>query len=280
MNKPLNILLACASFRGYTGSEIYFYELATALRSAGHGVWIWSDNTGTPLTNKVRDIEFNISNIKYDLVIVSQGKHVWNSIRKVNAKKIINIVHSEVLPPIEDPIIDPKIDSYVGIRPSIVKYIKQKVTDKEVKLIYNPFDFSRFNPDNCKKDDGENEVVLFPGSLDYLRVNAIKDLINLSEKENFKVIHVGRNDGLLGEAENHPNFSSHESTWDIEKYYRQCDIVSGIFLGRTSIEGLLCGKRVLQFDVDKTGDVKKMYWHSEGDLQKFDKNLIAEQLTS
>ena len=64
----------------------------------------------------------------------------------------------------------------------------------------------------------------------------------------------------------------------MEKYYRQCDIVSGIFLGRTSIEGLLCGKQVLQFDVGETGDIKKTYWHTEGDLQKYDKKIVAKEL--
>ena len=53
--------------------------------------------------------------------------------------------------------------------------------------------------------------------------------------------------------------------------------MSGIFLGRTSIEGLLCNKKVLQFDVDKTGKIKKVYWHTEDDLEKFNKHSVAKE---
>ena len=273
----MNILLACFSFRNYTGSEIYFYELSTALRDAGHNVYIFTRDYGYPLADKVEGITFNIDDIEYDLAIMSHGPLIWEYMRNIRAKKIINIIHSEVLPQCESPIVDSKIHSYVGIRPSIVEYIKQRVFGKGVKLIYNPFDFNRFNPDNCRKEGGD-KVAFFPGSLDYLRVNALKSLVSLSEKENFKVIHVGRDDGLLGDTANHPNFSSYKPVWEVEKYYRQCDIVSGIFLGRTSIEGLLCGKQVLQFDVGETGDIKKTYWHTEGDLQKFDKKIVAKEL--
>ena len=99
-------------------------------------------------------------------------------------------------------------------------------------------------------------------------------MLDLSEKQNFKVMHVGRNDYSTV----HPNFITHESTWRVEKYYRQCEIVSGIFLGRTSIEGLLCGKRVLQFDVDTKGNIKKVYWHTEDNLEKFNKKHVAKSI--
>ena len=96
-------------------------------------------------------------------------------------------------------------------------------------------------------------------------------MLDLSEKQNFKVLHVGRNDYTTV----HPNFTTQEPVWEVEQYYKQCDIVSGIFLGRTSIEGLLCGKKVLQFDVDKEGKIKKVYWHQEDDLTKFNKHTVA-----
>lgn len=272
----MNILLSCLSFKEYTGSEIYFYELATALREAGHSVHLFSPIHGQPLCDRVKDIRFedrySVDNLEYDLTIFSHGNVVWEYIKNVRTKKMINVVHSEVLE-LEQPLIDSKVDTYVGIRPSIVDFIKTKVSPEAVKLIYNPFDFNRFNPDNCKKTKKKDKVVLFPGSLDYLRYKPLRYLLDLSEKQNFKVIHVGRNDYSTV----HPNFSTYESTWDIEKYYRRCDIVSGIFLGRTSIEGLLCGKKVLQFDVDNTGVIKKVYWHTEPDLEKFNKHSVVSQ---
>jgi len=274
----MKILLACLSYRQFTGSEIYFYELSSALKSSGHSVSIYSPFVGPPLRDKTTDICFpdkeTITSTEYDLVVFSHGKVTWDYIKDIKAKKIINVVHSEVLE-LEQPLIDNKVDLYVGIRPTIVEFLEQTIADKPVRLIYNPFDLTRFNPQKCKKrKDVKDKVVLFPGSLDYLRYKPLKYLLDLSEKQNFKVLHVGRSDYSTV----HPNFASHEPTWEVEKYYEQCDIVSGIFLGRTSIEGLLCGKKVLQFNVDNSGAIQEVYWHTEADLKKFNKNNTANNL--
>lgn len=49
-------------------------------------------------------------------------------------------------------------------------------------------------------------------------------------------------------------------------------------LGRTTIEELLCGKIVLQFDVDKAGEIKRVYRHQETDLDKLDRQVVAKAL--
>ena len=274
----MNILLCCISYREYTGSELYFYELSTALRDAGHVVSIFSPFIDNPLRDRTNNIKFctkdDIKKEKYDLALFSHGKVIWEYLTDVRADKIINIIHSEVIG-LEEPVSDPRIDLYIGIRPSIVDFIKSKIPSTNVKLIYNPFDLTRFNPQKCKKKKNIKEkVVLFPGSLDYLRYKPLRYLLNLSEKQNFKVMHVGRNDYSTV----HQNLISYEPTWNIEKYYKQCDIVSGIFLGRTSIEGLLCNKKVLQFDVDDKGAIKEVYWHTEDNLEKFDKHNVVNKL--
>ena len=273
----MRILLACLSYREFTGSEIYFYELGSALKDDGHDVSIYSQFTNGPLVDKTTNISFptkdTITKENYDLLIFSHGRIIWEYIKDVRAKKVINVIHSEVID-LEQPVINDKIDLYVGIRPSIVDYVSSFDVNKPVKLIYNPFDLNRFNPKNCKKKNKNKEkVVLFPGSLDYLRYQPLRYLLELSVKQNFKVLHVGRNDYSTV----HPNFTTQESRWDVENLYRECDIVSGIFLGRTSIEGLLAGKRVLQFDVDKTGKIKKVYWHTEDNLEKFNKHNVATE---
>jgi glycosyltransferase involved in cell wall biosynthesis len=273
----VNILLSCLSYREYTGSEIYFYELSTALRSAGHDVSIFSPFVDNPLQDRTTGITFpNKDEIKketYDMVLFSHGQVTWEYLKDVKTNKLINIIHSEVID-LEEPVDDSRVSLYVGIRPSIVEFIKRKIPTANIKLIYNPFDFTRFNAQTCKKKKSiKDKVVLFPGSLDYLRYKPLKYLLDLSEKQNFKVLHVGRSDYSTV----HPNFATIEPTWNVERYYKQCDIVSGIFLGRTSIEGLLCNKKVLQFDVDNKGTIKKVYWHTEEELDKFDKHNVVKQ---
>lgn len=274
----MNILIGCLSYKEFTGSEIYFYELSTALRDAGHNVSIFSPFQGSNLVDRTNNVTFldrnSLKDKTFDLVLFSHGSVIWEYLNSVKANKFINIIHSEVLE-LEKPVKDSKINAYVGIRPTIVNYIKTIVPEANVELIYNPFDLKRFNPINCKKKKNiKDKIVLFPGSLDYLRYKPLKYLLDLSEKQNFKVMHVGRNDYSTA----HPNFASYEPTWRVEKYYKQCDIVSGIFLGRTSIEGLLSGKKVLQFDVDNKGTIQKVYWHTEDNLEKFDKNNTVNKL--
>tara|TARA_R110000824_G_scaffold234976_2_gene423677 strand:+ start:217 stop:948 length:732 start_codon:yes stop_codon:yes gene_type:complete len=241
-------------------------------------VSIFSPFVDSPLRDQTKYITFpnkdEILKEQYDLVLFSHGKVIWEYLKEVKTNKLVNIIHSEVID-LEEPVNNSKIDSYVGIRPSIVDFIKSKIPTANVKLIYNPFDFTRFNAQSCKKKKSiKDKVVLFPGSLDYLRYKPLKYLLDLSEKQNFKVMHVGRSDYSTV----HPNFATFEPTWNVETYYKQCDIVSGIFLGRTSIEGLLCNKKVLQFDVDNKGTIKKVYWHTEDNLEKFNKTTVASTI--
>jgi len=222
----MNILLACLSYREFTGSEIYFYELSSALRDAGHNVSIYTPFPDSPLIDKTSDITFplrdDINKQKYDLLIFSHGKVLWDYLKTVTATKTINVIHSEVLE-LEAPIINNKVDLYVGIRPSIIEYIKSFNINKPTRLIYNPFDFNRFNPDNCKKKKSNKEkIVLFPGSLDYLRYQPLRYLLDLSVKQNFKVLHVGRNDYSTV----HPHFTTQEPGWYISRTYIYRGVIS------------------------------------------------------
>ena len=273
----MKILLSCHAFKNYTGSEIYFYELASALRNLGCNVSIFSPVNGNPLRGKIKNVKFinrhSLFLKKYDLVLFSHGEVTWKYLKKVSSKRFVNIIHSEVID-LEVPIINSKIDYYVGIRPSIVNFIKSNYEIKvPIKLIYNPFDCLRFNPENCYKQDDKDKILLFPGSIDYLRIIPLKYLLRLSMVEKFNILHVGTSDYTI----NHPNLTSHAPVWEIENYYRECNIVSGIFLGRTSIEGLLCNKKVLQFEVTKEGDINNIYWLNDNNLEKFDKLYVAKQ---
>ncbi len=274
----MNILLACASYESYTGSEIYFYELSTALRDLGHSVTITSkigpsndmvEKSQGIMCCNLMDIDMSVI---YDRVLFSHGQMTWERIKDIKCEKFINIIHSEVLS-LEQPVIDPRVHSYIGIRPSIVSFVNNIIKEGKTHLIYNPFDFTRFNKDMIS-DKKQHRTVLFPGSIDYLRIKPVRYLLEQSDKQNYKIIHVGRVDYNVV----HKNFKSYEPVWNIETYYKRCDIVAGIFLGRTTIEGLLCGKRALQFDVDQKGNIHQVYWHHEDNIDKFNKLKVAENI--
>ena len=96
----MNILLGCLSYKEYTGSEIYFYELSTALIDAGHTVSIFCLTKGAPLISKTKNIFFvpsllfqeedKVESVKYDLVIFSNSKVIWSHLKNINTKKFIN----------------------------------------------------------------------------------------------------------------------------------------------------------------------------------------------
>jgi len=120
----MKILLGCLSFKNFTGSEIYFYELANGLKELGHEVHLYARFYGEPLTNKCKNIVFETKDTifkqTFDKVIFSHGLVIWDDIKHVVSDEFINVLHSEVLD-LEKPIINASIKRYVGIRPSIVK---------------------------------------------------------------------------------------------------------------------------------------------------------------
>lgn len=265
----MKVLLCCLQYRAFTGSELYFYELSQGLRELGCDVSLISPRLGDPLKSQTSGVRFislpEARETYFDHIIFSHGTAVWGEIRNIRAKFVTNVLHSEILE-MEAPIDDERIDRYIGVRPSIVA--QAPVT---CDLVYNPFDRSRFNP---QIGDGDSNVVCFPGTLDYLRVKPIRHLLLNSEHKGFRVLHIGRRDYEIS----HPNLRSLPATWEIEKHYASCAVVAGIMTGRTTIEGLLCGKRALQFDVDRAGEITRVYWHQETDLDKFDRKVVAKAL--
>lgn len=265
----MKVLLCCLQYRTFTGSELYFYELSQGLLELGCEVSLISPRLGEPLKSKTSSVRFisllEASETYFDHIIFSHGAAVWGEVKNLRAKFITNVLHSEIIE-LEAPVHDERVDRYIGVRPSIVEH-----TSVKCDLVYNPFDRGRFNP---QIGDGDLNVVCFPGTLDYLRIKPLQHLLLDSEHQGFRVIHVGHRDYELS----YPNFTSHPAIWEIEKYYAACDVVAGIMLGRTTIEGLLCGRKALQFDVDKAGEIKRVYWHQETDLDKFDRKTVAKSL--
>lgn len=281
----MKILITCLSFNTYTGSELYVYELARELskehevhivyRFGGELVERITSSTfvkcfsfdsppnyflGNGYTKYEKDGElkpteknifYKISNEhQYDLILANH-KMIAEPIIGLYHAPVINIIHSEIIPKFEDPIIAPNVKGYIAVRESIKNHLINKWgINKPIEVIGNPIDCDRFNtkdtlpPSIC-------EYYLFVGSYDYLRKNAIDELINRAKDEGKEVYLCGRD---------YPNdFPEHVTVfppmWNVEFLVKNAYTVASILFGRTAIEGYLCGRTVLIYDVDERGNI-------------------------
>ena len=311
LESPLKVLLSCLFFKTFTGSEMYVYELARGLKKLNCDVTVLSDING-PLSKLaqqqgIKVLPFNdapgyklgdgkwslntpqgqqlsqpnmmykIGEVHYD-IIHTQHLPVTNQMCQMypNADKICTI-HSEVIE-LENPVINEKIKKYICIRPEIQDHITTKfeVDKNNTEVIYNPIDTNRFNTKNTS-DDG---YVLFVGTLDYLRENTIKDLVEYSKSVYKMLWLVGENkSNYLDDLLKNSHVKHFESTSKVEMFVKNCSETAGILLGRTTIEGWLCGKPGWIYNVDENGYILNKEKHNvPDDIKKFDGLEVAKKI--
>jgi hypothetical protein len=136
--------------------------------------------------------------------------------------------------------------------------------------------------DNIKRN---NKRIIFVGTIDYLRRNTLLDLIKTTREEGNELWIVGRENGVTmqdlitedGDTFNHVTY--HPATPNVEKLVQQCDETAGILLGRTTIEGWLCGKGGWIYDVDKQGNIlSKSFNEIPEDVEKFRSDIVAKEI--
>jgi glycosyltransferase involved in cell wall biosynthesis len=194
---------------------------------------------------------------------------------------IICSIHSEVIA-LEEPVISPQIKKYIAIRPEIKDFLIERfeIKAEDIDVIYNPIDGERFKVANTTNNSGKKRV-LFVGTIDYLRKETIQDLINETKVENKDLWIVGKkNDTYLDDMiKNEEHVKYFPPTSNTEKYIHQCDETAGILLGRTTIEGWLCGKEAIIYDIDSSGNVKsKSYNKVPNDIDKFKRENVTKQI--
>jgi glycosyltransferase involved in cell wall biosynthesis len=314
-NQKLKVLIGCLNFSNYTGSELYVFELAKQLikqncevsicssigeplLSAAHklgvklyniqeppgyklgdGKWLLKTHNGeipsTPNTlYKVQDVNFDILHLNH--------KPITEHLLKVYPETpVICSIHSEVIS-LEEPVVSPNIKKYIAIRPEIKSHIVNNfgIDENLVSVIYNPIDNNRFKviKTNEKRD---KKRILFVGTIDYLRKNTIQDLINVTKENNQELWIVGKkNDTYLDEMlSNQEHVKYFGPTNNVEKHIHQCDETAGILLGRTTIEGWMCGKNGWIYNVDNMGNIldKKLHVVPE-DIEKFKSDNVIKQI--
>lgn len=279
----MKILIACMSFKKLTGSEIYIFELAKNLIKFNHDITIASYYLGDPLVSLANNLRIqcvsidNLNDIEYDLIHCQHTPVVNFLVDKFpNILKVCTI-HSEIIS-LENPIIHDSIKKYIAIRPSIKEHLEQKykIESSKIEIIFNPIDETKFFP----KETKNHNSILFVGTVDYLRKNTIYDLINTSKKENKNLWIIGDNQSdYLNDILKYDHVFYHESTYDISKYTQSCNETAGIMLGRTTIEGWMCGKPGWIYEVDNNGLILNKKLHNPpNDIEKFHSSNVAKQI--
>lgn len=309
----LKILIGCLFFKTFTGSEVYIFELAKNLIKMGHEVSVVAE-IGGPLTEMAKKLGikvfptseppgykmgdgkwlvegpngigpsipntmYRVSDITFDIIHV-QHEPITNYFLNLYPQiDKISTIHSEVIE-LEKPVIHDSIKHYICIRPEIKEHITNVYQIDELKssVIYNPVDSERFRSSNQK----EENACLFVGTIDYLRENTIKDLVEKTRLEDLELWLLGENksdylDSLLQNS----HVKHLQPTWNTEKFINRVKYTAGILLGRTTIESWFCGKPSWIYDVDSSGHINNKTLYEppiKSDLEKFDSKNVTKQI--
>lgn len=314
-DEKLKVLIGCLSFANYTGSELYVFELAKQLKKEGCDVSICS-NVGEPLLSiahrlglktyslqeppgfklgdgkwklKTTDGEvlseentlYKLSDIDFDVIHLNHKPVTEHLLRLYPNTPVVCSIHSEVIS-LEEPVISPQIKKYVAIRPEIKEHLVNKfeINPDLINVIYNPIDSTKFTIRNTKNGNDVKRI-LFVGTIDYLRKQAILDLIKTTKIEGKELWIVGKkNDTYLDDMiKDEPHVKYFPPTNEVEKFIHQCDETAGILLGRTTIEGWLCGKKGWIYDIDNFGTLKSKTLHEvPNDIDKFKSDVVVKQI--
>jgi hypothetical protein len=309
----LKILIGCLFFKNFTGSEVYIFELAKNLVKMGHDVSVVSE-IGGPLTEMAKKVGikvfptseppgykmgdgkwlvegpngigpsipntmYRVSDISFDIIhlqhepITNYFLNLYPQIDKIST------IHSEVIE-LEKPVVHDSIKHYICIRPEIKEHIENvyQIDESQCSVMYNPVDSDRFRSSNQK----EENACLFVGTIDYLRENSIKDLVEQTRTENLELWLLGENksdylDSLLQNS----HVKHLQPTWNTEKYINRVKYTAGILLGRTTIESWFCGKPSWIYDVDSSGHINKKTLFeppTKSELEKFDSKNVTNQI--
>lgn len=311
INSPLKVLVSGLFFKNHTGSEMYIYELTKELKKLNCDITVVSDIDG-PISKKAQslgiktlpfkefpgyklgdgiwnvdtpqgvqqsqpNVMYKVGNVNFDIIHVQHKPITEKIIELYPDIPKISTIHSEVID-LENPVIHDSILEYIAIRPEISEKLinVDKINPDKVKIIYNPIDTNRFNRKNIK----DNGYILFVGTVDYLREKSIKDIIEYSKEQNKEVWIVGNNhSNYLDDILSNPNVKYFPSTDRVEDFVKNCSETAGILLGRTTIEGWMCGKPGWIYNVNSKGDIiEKRRFEVPNDIEKFDSKIVAKKI--
>ena len=308
----LSVLISCLFFQKFTGSEMYVFELAKNLINLNCSVTILASETNGPLVLMAQKLGIVVKNIK-DAPGFKLGDGQWtvmtpngpmvsqpNQFYKVDEvhfdiihcqhKPIVNLmntlypttnkistIHSEVID-LENPVEHDTIKHYIAIRPEIKEKLVNVhgINEENISVIYNPIDENKFYNKNLKDEN----YILFVGTIDYLREQTIKDLVIQSQNDGKELWIVGENkSNYITELTKNSHVKYFPATLEVDKYIHKCSETAGILLGRTTIEGWMCGKPGWIYNVDSSGNiVNKNFYEVPQDVEKYYSSNVSKNI--
>jgi glycosyltransferase involved in cell wall biosynthesis len=250
----------------------------------GDGQWQIM-NQNAELVPSVKGSLYRIKPTSFDIMHLNHTPVTKLLLQLYPEVPAITTIHSEVIA-LEHPVIHDNIKKYIAIRPEIKDYIvaEHNVPEDMVEVIYNPIDRIRFSP-KFEAPKGEEERskqrTLFVGTIDYLRREMLLDLIKTTKEANEELWIVGSENGvkveeLIGDN-THVKYQG--PRWNVEWFIKMSDKTAGILLGRTTIEGWMCGKPGWIYDVDDKGVVKGKTFHEvPEDVEKFRNDVVVAKV--
>lgn len=311
--RKIKVLLSCLSFKNFTGSEVYVYELAKSLQNQNCQVTILSQIGGplTQLTKKegIRCVSFEespgfklgdgkwnyvnpqgktevsqpmvmykVAEVDFDIILCQHKPVVERILNMYPTIDKICTIHSEVMSKnLEDPIVDESIKKYIAIRPEIKEHLISnfEIPEGKIDVIYNPVDKEKFTVKNPQ----DKNYVLFVGTIDYLRMETILDLIDYTRENNKELWLVGEDhSSYIDTLKSYDHVKIFPPTWDLKKFLTDASETAGIQLGRTTIESWIAGKRSWIYKVNSAGIIlSKELTEVPEDVDKFYSENVAEQ---
>ena len=310
--RRIKVLISSLFFRTFTGSELYIFELAKNLIKQNCDVTVmsqiggpltdmakrlgikcipfeeapgfklgdgkWGFNTPEGFKESTENVMYRVSEVNFDIIHMQHKPVAERMIQFYPEIDKIYSIHSEVIE-LEDPIKHESIKKYIAIRPEIKDHIidKFEIPEEQIDVIYNPIDNDKFKPKPLVKTENS---VLFVGTIDYLRKETILDLMERTKEEGKELWLVGEDkSNYLQQVLFEPHVKHFPPTWSVENFIYRCEETAGIQLGRTTIEGWMCGKPSWIYKVDSGGFIlSKERFEPPVDVEKYFSSNVAKQI--